>query len=188
MPNCNHELNRQLQGLEARIASAEENITATYAGISQLVAGLAANPLTLGSVTASLATFDFTNVGYTILKKLVEMLPGYDLIQQLQMLDAAALIETMADKLGATMVGAVNQAIDMAAVALETAVAAEAAHAAAVLAGISTPTQLATLLATAAEARFAYDTANALAINIGDFLQAQVDIGTCKATSVAIDK
>jgi hypothetical protein len=188
MPNCNHELNRQLQGLEARIASAEENITSTYAGISQLVAGLAANPITLGSVTASLATFNFTNVGYTIMKKLVELLPGYDLIQQLQMLDAAALLETMADKLGATMVGAVNQAIDEATAALEGAVIAEAAYAAGVLAGTLSTPDLEALAVSAAEARLGYTVAKQLADNISGFLQAQVDIGTCKATSMSIDK
>lgn len=188
MPNCNHELNRQLQGLEARIASAEENITATYAGISQLVAGLAANPLTLGSVTASLATFNFTNVGYTIMKKLVEMLPGYNLIQQLQMLDAGALIDTMADKLGATMVGAVSQAADLATAALAGAVAAEVAHAAAVAEGLLTPPEIESLLVAAGQARVAYGVAKELEANISGFLQAQVDIGTCKATSVSIDK
>lgn len=190
MPNCDYELNRQLQGLEARISSAEDNITAAYTGISALAANLAANPFTTASVAAfmgeTFGSFNLTPIGYKLLKEVMTLIPGYDIVKQIQMMDAAALIDSMASQLGATMVGAVNQAVDQATIALEAAAMAELAHETAVLAGTLSAPQLAAMLAHAVELRNKYNMAKAVADNISGFLQAQIDISSCKASSLTI--
>lgn len=188
MPNCNDELNRQLQGLQARITSAENNITATYAGISQLVQSLSADPFTTFAAIPSLSTFNFTDAGYKIMKELLNMLPGYELFQKIQMMDSAALIDTMSGQLQTLAVTIVNAAIDTAQNALQDKLLAEAAYLQGLALGTLSAYDIAQLLNAVGTAQEIYAAATNISNNIGGFITAQADISTCKSTALSINK
>lgn len=98
---ADNNLNTQLQAIHARLDRVDDDLIANYAGVSQLVAGLAANPVTSGSVAASLRTYNFSSVGQTMLKKLMGMVPGYNTFKSLQHLDAAGLLGNLTGSLAA---------------------------------------------------------------------------------------
>lgn len=114
MSDCNNSANAQLKAMSARLDRIDDDLIATYAGISQLVAGLATNPIVAPHVALSLKTFNFSSVGQKLLKKLVTLVPGYNTFRQLQHLDAAALVSNMAGKLESTISGMVLNAAEQA--------------------------------------------------------------------------
>ena len=96
---ADNSLNTQLQALHARLDRVDDDLISHYAGISQLVAGLAANPLTTGSVAPSLITYNFSSAGQTLLKKLLPLVPGYNQFKTLMHLDTAALLNGLESSL-----------------------------------------------------------------------------------------
>ena len=116
---CHNELNNQIHGLQARLDRAEQDIVCHYAGISQLVLSLAANPFTAGSAAASAAIYNLQPMGMKILRALLTALIPKELqntMRMLTMLEAASLddlAEGIVDAAAAQVVGAVNQGIDM---------------------------------------------------------------------------
>ena len=119
MANCKGECNKQLQGLAARLAHAEDKITNHFMGVSTLVAGLAANPLTIGSVTALLPTYNSLPSGMELLQLLKDALPDIDAItmKQLMLSASEAAMDTLAatmDQVGAAMVASASAAVSAA--------------------------------------------------------------------------
>ena len=99
LPNPVSDLNGQLKAIHARLDRIDDDLIAHYAGISQLVLSLAANPFTTGSAALSLKTYNFSSVGQKVLKSLLHLVPGYDQFKQLQHLDTAALVDGLEGKL-----------------------------------------------------------------------------------------
>ena len=99
MSDCNNEMSSQFKAIQARLDRIDDDLIANYAGVSQLVAGLAANPLTAGSVAPSLKSYNFSAVGQTLVKKLMGMVPGYNQFKALQNLEATALVGGLAGKM-----------------------------------------------------------------------------------------
>lgn len=69
--NCNLELNKQIQGLSARLSQAEDNLTNHFYGISLAIQGLAANPLTAGSVASVTGIYNLLPTGFETLQNLI---------------------------------------------------------------------------------------------------------------------
>lgn len=97
--NATSNLNAQLKTLHARLDRIDDDLIAHYAGISQLVLALSANPFTAASAALSLPTYNFSSIGQKMIKKLMHMIPGYDTFKQLQHLDTTALFDGIASKL-----------------------------------------------------------------------------------------
>ena len=183
MANCTGECNKQLQGLAARLSHAEDNITNHFMGVSTLVAGLAANPLTIGSVTALLPTYNSLPSGMELLQLLKDALPDVDAItmKKLMLSASEATMDTLAatmDQVGAVMVSAATSAVS----AAEGVVTSTAdSLAAAIQAGNQTAINA---------AQAAHDLAN---INLGSaltsklsisgFMEGQAKISKCKTKS-----
>lgn len=72
--NCKQELNKQLQGLSARLSQAENNITSQFYATSMAIQGLLANPLTAGSVSPVAVIYNLTDVGFKALQGLISQL------------------------------------------------------------------------------------------------------------------
>jgi hypothetical protein len=98
MSNCSSGANAQMKMIQARLDRIDDDLIAHYAGISELVAGLAANPVTAGTVVKSLRTYNFSGLGQRALKALTKLIPGYDSFKTLQHLDSSALVDGMADR------------------------------------------------------------------------------------------
>lgn len=115
---CKSELNSQLKGLQARISQAENDINSHYAGISQLVLSLSANPFTSASAAASAVIYNLNPIGMKILRALLNALIPKELqnaMRMLTLLSAASiddLAEGIVDSVSAQAVGMVNQGID----------------------------------------------------------------------------
>lgn len=101
MSDCSCSANSQLKALHARVERIDNDLAAHYSGISQLVIGLAANPLTAASVVKLVPIYNLTSVGQRLLAKLMSMLPGIDVFRRLQHLDSAALVGGLADNAAA---------------------------------------------------------------------------------------
>ena len=113
MSNCDNSANSQLKALHARIERIDNDLIAHYAGISQLVAGLAAHPLTAPAVVTSLTTYNFSSVGQQLLSSLISLIPGVTQFKQLQHISAAQLVDGLAATLATTAENiAVSQAQD----------------------------------------------------------------------------
>jgi hypothetical protein len=199
MSNCSNSANSQLKAMQARLDRVDDDLIAHYAGISQLVAGLAANPLTSGSVAPSLKTFNFSSVGHTLLKKLVGLVPGYDQFKSLQHLDSAALVNNMASKAAneaTAMVNTMASQVTAAATAQANAIAAQATAAANLARGIAEGVSDAdryALEAAVGAANGAVDIAtqslagvNQLASQLGGFIKCLSDVSSCKTHSSVI--
>jgi hypothetical protein len=115
---CDFELNNQIKGLQSRLTQAETDINATYAGISQLVLALAANPLTAASVAPSAVLYNLQPFGMQLVRQLLQSLIPTELQNTMKMLTmiSAASIDAAAadivDTAAAMAVGAVNNGID----------------------------------------------------------------------------
>ena len=103
---CNSELNRQVQGLMARVSQCENNITAHYKGISMLVAALAETPA--AAAAAVMAPFySGFEAGFALVQKLIEQLDPA-VFKQLMLEMALGLVDGMA----AEMLGMINGVLD----------------------------------------------------------------------------
>lgn len=96
--NCSLELNKQIQGLQARLSQAENNITSHYYGISMAIQGLAANPLTSGSVASVSGIYNLLPSGFELLQNLIMQLNPVD-FKKFMMNMAASLMGTMEGEL-----------------------------------------------------------------------------------------
>lgn len=119
-------LNTQLKAIQARIDRIDDDFIANYAGISELVAGLAANPITAGSVAKSLKTYNFSATGQKLQKALLGLIPGVDTFRSLQNLDTAGMLdklgsrlEAQADQMAQTVQEQVSAAVEEQVKALE---------------------------------------------------------------------
>ena len=201
MSNCSNAQSAQLKAMQARLDRIDDDLIAHYAGVSQLVAGLAANPLTSGSVALSLKTYNFNAAGQTLLKKLMGLIPGYDRFKSLQHLDAAALVDGMGSKLAGQatqMVSTMADQVTAAATAHVDAIAAQAVAAANLAQGIANGVQgadkvaLELALSTADQAvnvaASSLAGVNQLANQLGGFIQCLTDVAGCKTGSSVIGK
>jgi prefoldin subunit 5 len=145
---CSSELNRQIQGLQARLSQAENNITAHYKGISMLVAALAETPA--AAAAAVMAPFySGFEAGFMLVQKLVDALDPAA-FKALMMEMALGLVDGMAAELEAligSVVASLNALIDGLNAAIAGLNGQIAAINAAIAAGGLTPEQLAALTA-----------------------------------------
>lgn len=199
MSNCSNSASSQLKAIQARLDRVDDDLIAHYAGISQLVAGLAANPLTSGSVAPSLKTFNFSSAGHTLLKKLMGLVPGYSQFKTLQHLDAASLVGGMASKAAGeatAMVSAMTDQVTAAATAHADALAGQAVAAANLARGIAEQVSQADRVALEAAVTAADNLVNVaagslagvnqLANQLGGFIQCLNDVSSCKTRSSVI--
>lgn len=183
MANCKGECNKQLQGLAARLSHAEDNITNHFMGVSTLVAGLAANPLTIGSVTALLPTYNSLPSGMELLQLLKDALPDIDAItmKQLMLSASEAAMDTLAatmDEVGAAMIATATAAVS----AAEDVVTSTADSLAA---AIQSGNQIAIDAAQAAHnlANINLSSAITSKLSISGFMEGQAKISKCKSKS-----
>jgi len=199
MSNCANSANSQLKMMQARLDRVDDDLIAHYAGISQLVAGLAANPLTSGSVAMSLKTFNFNSAGHTLLKKLVGLIPGVSQFKSLQHIDSAALIDGMAGKAAETatqVVSTMTDQLTQAVTAHADALAAQAVAAANLAKGIAENVSQADRIALEAAvsaadgvvgaAAGALSGVNQIVNSLGGFLTCISDVAGCKTHSSVI--
>lgn len=164
----------------------DEDLGGMYAGVSQLVAGLAANPQTVGSVAASLATFNFSASGPKLLKKLIGLIPGYDTFKQLQYLEAAALVDGMGAALASQATGIIAAAANALLEAAEAHTNALAAYTQAIADGLS-PEAIAELLAAVEEASLELLKSERADQAVSGFINTLTDIANCKTRSQILD-
>ena len=201
MSNCSNSANSQLKALHARLDRIDSDLIAHYAGISQLVAGLAANPFTSGSVALSLKTYNFSSVGQQLLSSLVGLIPGVSQFKTLQHLSASQLVDGLAsqvESMAASVASQVANQILSAVQAQADAVLQQANAVAALAAGIAqglSEIELAPL-------RAAVDTANGLlaaansslasvrsiADAANNFMKTLSDISNCQTRSSILKK
>jgi len=183
MANCNGECNKQLQGLAARLSHAEDNITNHFMGVSTLVEGLLANPLTVGSAAPLSAIYNSLPSGMELVQLLKDALPDIDAITMKKLMLSAS--EALLDTLAATMdeVGAVMVASATAAVSAAEAVVTSTADSLA--AAIQSGNQIAIDAAQAAHdlANINLGSANLSFTSISGFMEGQSKISKCKSKS-----
>lgn len=97
---ADNKLNTQLQAIQARLDSADEDRLAMKAGIAQLVDDLSKNPIVAPSTIRSKLVFNFTTAGDKLLKKLLGLLP-IDEFKRLQKLDAAGMLDGLESRISA---------------------------------------------------------------------------------------
>jgi hypothetical protein len=97
---ADNKLNTQLQAIQARLDSADEDRIAMKAGIAQLVDDLSKNPIVAPSTIKSKLVFNFTTAGDRMLKKLLGLLP-IDEFKRLQKLDAAGMLDGLESRISA---------------------------------------------------------------------------------------
>ena len=95
---ADNKLNTQLQAIQARLDRIDDDFIANYAGISELVAGLAKNPITAGSVVKSLKTYNFSPSGQKLQKALLGLIPGVSTFRKLQHLDTSAALDSIGSR------------------------------------------------------------------------------------------
>lgn len=117
MQDCNHELNKQIKGIQARLSQAENNISSHFVGTSTLVIAMLANPFTAPSAASVSAIYNLAPGGFDAMQKLIQQISAIDM-KALMMQGAAALEDAMAAELDA-LVGMVNDSIDAAITAAE---------------------------------------------------------------------
>ena len=125
---CTTELNKQIQGLQLRLSQAENNISATYIGISQLVTALAATPAAAAAAIMS-PIYNLSAVGFNLQQALVNLIPTVDM-KKLMMEMASSLESAMLAELEAitsAVMGAIEGAMDAAMAMVDAATGALAA-------------------------------------------------------------
>ena len=177
--NCSTELNKQLQGLQARLSQAENNLTATYIGISQLVTALAATPASAAAAVMS-PIYNLSATGFDLQQKLISLLSPVE-IKKLMMNMASGLIDTMGAELDSVMAGMVAAAEESVVSATANVLAAEEALAAAILGGVQGTIDAAQVALDAANA--ALQTATDFLAISSNFMQGQSDAAHCKSFS-----
>ena len=165
------ELNKQIQGIQARLSQAENNITSQYVGTSLLVQGLLASP----AATAGQAVEHIYNMvpsGFDVMQKLVSMVPIID-IKKMMMETATGLIDSMGDELDAiagSIEAAANAAIETATDLVDSATSAAGGAASALADAVQSGEEAA--ISAATEASHA---ANALVTSANDSLTSLIN-------------
>lgn len=201
MNDCEHELNKQIRGIQARLTQAENNITNHFTGISMLVKGMLANPFTASPAAIVQNIYNLMPSGMDVLQKLLDQVPVLDM-KTLMMNAAAALEDMMEAELNALISmaeeaidGAIAAAGDMVNSAIATAEAAAIALEDAIAAGIQGPIDAANAALEAANDAVlsAQKTLDDLMANAPDLkmksksmIQAQADAAKCKSVGVVI--
>ena len=192
--NCSHELNKQIQGLQARISQAENNIHSHYVGMSQLVLALADTPAAAAAAVVE-SVYNLQALGFAALQQLKDLLPTMD-TKKLMMEAAGALLEGMAaeldalvDSVEAAALAQVNSAMDVVNSAIENVTNAEGALTSALQGGIPADilnAQNALSLAKASKlnADGAVDMAQEAFAVASNFMRAQANVAKCKSTSL----
>jgi hypothetical protein len=106
--NCTEELNKQIQGLSARVSEAENNITSHFMATSMAIQGLLANPFTAGSVMSVSGLYNLVPGGFEALQSLVSQVAAFD-YKKIMMSMAAGLINQMSAELDALAQSAIDQ-------------------------------------------------------------------------------
>lgn len=96
--NCNLELNKQIQGLQARLSQAENNITSHFYATSLAIQGLFVNPLTTASVASVSQIYNMMPQGFTLLQNIISELNPVD-FKKLMMSMASSLLGQMEGEL-----------------------------------------------------------------------------------------
>lgn len=185
MANCKGECNKQLQGLVARVAQAEDNVANHFKGVSDLVKNMSSNIFTMPSALPSLPTYNGLPGGMEILQTLKDMIPNPDLMRQLMLAKAELLMSTLADtmdSIGAAMIAQATAAVT----AAEEVVTATADSLAA---AIESGNQVAIDAAQAAHdlANINLGTANLSFDSIAGFMEGQAKISKCKSKSLIFE-
>lgn len=186
MSNCQSGANSQLKALQARMDRIDDDLMAHYAGISQMVIGLAANPLTAGSVAKLLPIYNLTSAGQTLIKQLTGMLPGVETFKSLQHMEAAGLIENMGSRIATQAATAAAHAAEQSVQAATAQAAATVALAQAVKDGI-TGASLAPFQEAVATTTAALNQAQGAISVIESFLSTCGDIANCRTRSQVIE-
>lgn len=118
MSNCPQELNAQIQGLQARLTQAENDIMSHYQGISMIVAGLSANPFTTGVGAIGSAFYQAGASSMAALQALYSQLSVLD-VKQTTMQLASKLVGSMSAELDA-LASMVDSALNVAMTTLTT--------------------------------------------------------------------
>jgi hypothetical protein len=195
--NCNLELNKQIQGLQARLSQAENNITSHFYGISMAIQGLAANPLTAGSVASVSGIYNLVPSGFQLLQNLIMELNPVDFKNYMMTMAAslmgnmAAELDTLVDTAFATLDETIA-AVEATIVALEDSVAsATTALNDAISGGI--PEQIADAQAYLDDMNAKLAKSQQTRSNLNDvsaggisFLTAQANIAKCKSFSLGL--
>jgi prefoldin subunit 5 len=191
---CTSELNRQIQGLQARLSQTENNITSMYYGMSTLVAALAETPAE--AAAAVMAPFyNFTEVGFALVQKFIDLVDP-KVFKALMMEMALGLVEGMAAELDA-LIGSVVASLNALVSGLNAAIAGLNAQIAAINAQIAagglTPEQLADLtgqknglLADLADQMARLDKALDMAATAPSLLGAQKNAASCRTISLLL--
>jgi len=192
--NCSHELNKQIQGLQARLSQAENNIHSHFIGISQLVNALASTPAS-AAATAMQSVYNLQATGFAALQALKSLLPEAD-TKKLMMMAAGELISTMSAQLDglvtsveAAATATVNSAMDTLNASIQNVTNAEAALTAALQGGDPTTIAnaqdaLAAAKASQLNAQGAVDLAEEAYAQASNFMRAQANVAKCKSTSL----
>lgn len=184
MGNCKSECNKQLQGLAARLAHAEDNITNHFMGVSTLVEQLAANPLTAFSVVDLVSIYNSLPSGMELLQLLKDALPNSDAItmKKLMLKASEAMLDTIAglmDSVGGIMIAEASAAVAAAEAAV---VSAEDTLATAILVGTQGQIDLAT--AALALAKNSALSSKSSLETVAGFMTSQANISKCKTKNI----
>lgn len=113
-----NDLNAQLQAVHARLDRIDDDLIAHYAGISRIIIGMSKNKYVWKIGLRNLITYNMSSLGQTAVRKLLHLIPGYDLFKKLQHLDAAALVSSIESSIedhianiADTLTDAINTAI-----------------------------------------------------------------------------
>lgn len=182
MANCKGECNKQMQGLVARIAQAEDNVANHFKGISDLVERMSTNIFTMASALPSLPTYNGLPSGMELLQTLKDLLPDPDMMRQLMLAKAELLMDTLAatmDQIGAAMIAQATAAVTL---AESTVLAATDTLEAALLAGEQAPIDAANAAKDLADS--ALGTAKASFESVSGFMIGQANISKCSTKSL----
>lgn len=185
MANCKGECNKQLQGLIARVAQAEDNVANHFKGVSDLVHNMSLNIFTAPSALPSLPIYNGLPGGMEILQTLKDMLPDPDMMRQLMLAKAELLMDTLAatmDQIGASMIA---QATAMVAAAEATVTSATDTLAAAITAGEQAPIDAANAALSLAQDTF--NSASASLESIAGFMEGQAKVSKCKTKTMVYE-
>jgi hypothetical protein len=182
MANCKGECNKQMQGLIARVAQAEDNVANHFKGVSDLVQQMSTNIFTMPSALPSLPIYNGLPGGMEILQTLKDMLPDPDLMRQLMLAKAELLMDTLAatmDQIGGAMIA---QATDL----VSTAEGLVTSTADSLAAAIQSGDQMAIDAAQAANdlANINLGSAKLSLDSISGFMIGQANVSKCKTKSL----
>lgn len=196
--NCSHELNKQIQGLQARLSQAENNIHAQFIGTSQLVAALAGTPAAAAAVIMG-PIYNLEATGFALMQKLKDLIPTID-TKKLMMEMASSLIDSMAAELDAlleaveaSLLAAVNAALDSLNAAISVVTDAQDALTAAIEGGNALAIAAAEdALDSANSAKNAaqslFDGAEDALATASNFMKGQANVAKCKSESFFLTK